>query len=57
MSVQTVNFNKSLREAIKHILKKQNFGNMDKIIIPVDFSDVSTNAFVFGHRLATDIGA
>ncbi len=50
-------FNKSLRKAIKHILKKQNFGNMDKIIIPVDFSDVSTNAFVFGHRLATDIGA
>ena len=51
------NFNQSLRKAIKHILKKQNFGNMEKIIIPVDFSDVSTNAFVFGHRLATDIGA
>jgi nucleotide-binding universal stress UspA family protein len=49
------NFNKSLRVAIKHILKKQNFGNMDKIIIPVDFSDVSTNAFMYGHRLATDI--
>jgi len=51
------NFNQSLRKAIKHILKKQNFGNMDKIIIPVDFSDVSTNAFVFGHRMATDISA
>lgn len=51
------NFNKSLRVAIKHILKKQNFGNMKKIIIPVDFSDVSTNAFMFGHRLATDLGA
>lgn len=51
------NFNKSLRVAIKHILKKQNFGNMKKIIIPVDFSDVSSNAFMYGHRLATDIGA
>ena len=51
------NFNSSLRLAIKHILKKQNFGNMEKIIIPVDFSDVSTNAFVFGHRMATDLGA
>jgi len=50
-------FNKSLRKAIKHILKKQNFGNMEKMIIPVDFSDVSTNAFMYGHRLATDIGA
>ncbi len=50
-------FNKSLRMAIKHILKKQNFGSMDKIIIPIDFSDVSTNAFMFGHRLATDVKA
>ncbi|MEM9548963.1 MAG: universal stress protein [Bacteroidota bacterium] len=50
-------FNKSLRKAIKHILKKQNFGEMDKIIVPVDFSDVSTNAFMYGHRLATDLGA
>ena len=50
-------FNKSLRRAIKHILKKQNFGNMEKIIIPIDFSDVSTNAFMYGHRLATDVGA
>lgn len=50
-------FNKSLRKAVKHILKKQNFGNMEKIIIPVDFSEVSTNAFMFGHRIATEIGA
>ena len=50
-------FNKTLRKAIKHILKKQNFGDMEKIIIPVDFSDVSTNAFMYGHRLATDLGA
>jgi len=50
-------FSISLRKAIKHILSKHNYGNMDKIIIPVDFSDVSTNAFMYGHRLATDIGA
>lgn len=51
------NFNKSLRVAIKHILKKQNFGKMEKIIVPVDFSDVSTNAFMYGHRLATDLNS
>ena len=50
-------FNSSLRKAIKHILKRQNFGNMDKIIVPVDFSEVSTNAFMYGHRLATDSNA
>lgn len=50
-------FNKSLRLIVKSILKSINYGDMDKIIIPIDFSDVSTNAFAYGHRLATDLGA
>jgi len=50
-------YNKSLRTAVTQILKKSNFGEIEKIVIPVDFSDVSTNAFAFGHRLATDLGA
>jgi nucleotide-binding universal stress UspA family protein len=50
-------FNKSLRDAVRNILKEVNFGEMEKIVIPVDFSEVSMNAFLYGHQLATDIGA
>ena len=50
-------FNKSLRDAIRNILKEENFGHIEKIVIPVDFSDVSMNAFLYGHQLATDMGA
>jgi nucleotide-binding universal stress UspA family protein len=50
-------FNKTLRKAVNEVLKESNFGRIDKIVIPVDFSDVSSNAFAFGHRLATDLGA
>ena len=50
-------FNQTLRKAVNAVLKESNFGNIEKIVIPVDFSDVSTNAFAYGHRLATDLGA
>jgi len=50
-------FNKSLRTALNVMLKKSNFGDMEKFIIPVDFSDVSINAFIYGHRLASVAGA
>lgn len=50
-------FNKTLRRAVNTILKASNFGNIEKIVIPVDFSTTSTNAFAYGHRLATDLGA
>ena len=46
-------FNKSLRNALNTMLKKCNYGDMEKFIIPVDFSDVSINAFIYGHRLAS----
>lgn len=52
-----VNFNKSLRKTVSAILKENNFGHIEKIVIPIDFSDVSSNAFAYGHRLATDLGA
>lgn len=51
------NFNTSLREVVNAILKDSNYGQIEKIVIPIDFSDVSTNAFAYGHRLATDLGA
>lgn len=50
-------FNTSLRQALDKILKSENYGDMTKYIIPVDFSDSSINALIFGHRLATDTGA
>lgn len=50
-------FNKSLRHSLKEILKMKNFGTMKKVIIPIDFSNSSTNAFVYGHRIATEINA
>lgn len=50
-------FNKSLRMALNRILKKKNYGDLEKFVIPIDFSDVSLNAFIYGHRLASEVGA
>ena len=50
-------FSKSLRGALNAMLSKSNYGNMDKIVVPVDFTPVSTNAFMYAHRLATDLHA
>jgi len=50
-------FNSGLRKAVNAVLKRSNYGCIEKVVIPVDFSDISTNAFAYGHRLATDIGA
>jgi nucleotide-binding universal stress UspA family protein len=48
-------YNASLRMAIQGILKLDNYGNMTKIIVPTDFSDVSMNAYNFAHHLAKDV--
>ncbi len=50
-------FNVALRKVVTAILKNSNFGHLEKIVIPIDFSNVSSNAFAYGHRLATDLGA
>ena len=50
-------FNKSLRSAINHILSKENYGQLSKLIVPVDFKDASINAVSYAHRLATELGA
>lgn len=54
---QNGSFNRSLRQSLTEILKMYDFGVMKKVIIPVDFSDSSTNAFVYGHRIAKDLNA
>ena len=50
-------FNNSLRDVVNQILSSENYGDLAKFIIPVDFSDTSINALSYGHRLATDMGA
>jgi len=50
-------FSKSLRNAVNEILSTENYGDLSKFIIPVDFSDASINALSYGHRLATDLDA
>ena len=50
-------YNMTLRKMIMAVLKKYNYGMLQKVIIPVDFSDISINAFMFGHRLASDLEA
>ncbi len=45
-------FNSSMRAAIQSILHKSNYGNMLKIIVPTDFSDVSFNAYNYARGLA-----
>jgi nucleotide-binding universal stress UspA family protein len=45
-------FNSSMRAAIQSILNKSNYGNMLKIIVPTDFSNVSFNAYNYARGLA-----
>jgi len=46
-----------LRQALSQILQVDNFGQLNKIVVPIDFSDASINAFMYAHRLATSIDA
>ena len=48
-------FNQSLRKSIESVLSKRDFGTLPRILIPIDFSEVSINAFYYGQRLATDL--
>ena len=40
------------RKFIQEFLKKYNYGNMKKILVPTDFSPCSTNAFSYAMQLA-----
>lgn len=40
------------RKFIQEILKKHNYGNMKKILVPTDFSPCSTHAFAYAMQLA-----
>ncbi|MBT8234440.1 MAG: universal stress protein [Saprospiraceae bacterium] len=46
-----------LRKFLSDILSRENFGSLKKVVVPVDFSETSTNAFMFAHRFATQIDA
>jgi len=45
-------FNQSLREIIQEILERNNYGTLDRFIIPIDFSESSLNAFYYANQLA-----
>lgn len=45
-------FNHSLRNIIQEILERNNYGKLERFIIPVDFSESSLNAFIYANRLA-----
>ncbi|MBK9150091.1 MAG: universal stress protein [Saprospiraceae bacterium] len=49
-------FNQTLRNAVQEIMRKVNYGNMTKIIVPTDFSEPSFNAYNYANGLAKDLG-
>lgn len=50
-------FFNSLREVLSELLIESSFGDFTKILIPIEFSDDSINAFIFGHRIASRMEA
>ena len=50
-------FQRNLRKALSEIMSYENFGSLKKIIVPIDFSNASINAFMYAHRLATKMDA
>ena len=51
------NYNQSLRNSIQAIMKKCDYGELTKIIIPIDFSDSATNAYYYANNLAKHMAA
>lgn len=49
--------NKYIKKVFSSILKKENYGEMPVLIVPVDFSDYSKNAFLYAIKLAEQINA
>lgn len=49
--------NKYIKKVFSSILKKENYGEMPVLIVPVDFSDQSKNAFLYAIKLAEQINA
>ena len=50
-------FNHSLREIVKNVLKRENYGKMAHIVVPIDFSESAINAFFYAQKLASDFDA
>lgn len=49
--------NKYIKKVFSSILKKENYGEMPVLIVPVDFSEQSKNAFLYAVKLAEQINA
>lgn len=51
------NLNAFVRKTMHLLLKEENYGNMNKIVVPTDFSEAAENAFQFAQNLAKDLNA
>lgn len=51
------NINEFVKETLQVVLKEFNYGNMKKILVPIDFSDTSANAYSYAKKLATKLKA
>jgi len=49
--------NKYIRKVFSSILEKENYGDARVLIVPVDFSEYSKNAFLYALKLAEEINA
>jgi nucleotide-binding universal stress UspA family protein/glutaredoxin len=49
------NVTEFLKETFHVLLKEFNYGNMKKILVPIDFSDASANAFAYANKIADKI--
>jgi len=47
--------NTFVREVSFWLLKKENFGNMKKVLVPIDFSETSENAIDFAQKISNKL--
>jgi len=50
-------FNQSLREIVKNVLKRENYGKLAHLVVPIDFSESAINAFFYAQKLASEFDA
>lgn len=51
------NLNSFLKEVMSKILEEYEYGNMKRILVPIDFSESSIEAFKYAKRIAGDTNA
>ena len=49
------NINKFVQDLVTKILKKENYGDMKKIIVPTDFSETAKNALIYARSISKEL--